>query len=221
MNFNINDVISNLKMRQPCFVSERHLQVEFALETSNQWQTIKCFPEYTFKKYPNEHLDLLIKDGNTNIGIEFKYIQAETNELVEINDMAYLLKDHSAVDQRRYDCLDDLSRLEKQKREGLINKGYLVVITNEQKMWDKEKTRKDVITCDQYFKMFDGIKAGDKDWKPGTSDGTKGKRKDIITINNDYSKDEVKYNDYSDVTKLSSNKITKNAIFKYQIIKVK
>ena len=116
MNFNINSVINNLKKRQPCFVSERHLQVEFALETAKMWKTIKCFPEYTFKKYPNEHLDLLIKDNKTNIGVEFKYVQAETNKLVEINNMAYLLKDHSAVDQRRYDCLDDLSRLEKQKK---------------------------------------------------------------------------------------------------------
>lgn len=126
-------------------------------------------------KQQKVYTDIVLKKDDYRIAIELKY---KTEELVCDN---ILLFDHSAVDLGRYDYLWDVNRLEllvyydkKHKSEQLIegkrrgckliyknfdktyDKGFAILLTNEQKYWGEFWVDENVIqdyTIDNQFKI--------------------------------------------------------------------
>ena len=211
--FNINNLISTLKENNRIFCSEKHLQTIFGYEVLKQYNDCICIPEYPLKYSDDErtkHLDLLIKVDEKKIGIEFKYIVKKYNE--EIDGVEYNLRNHSALDIRRYDCLKDISRLEELLKVGTIEDGYFLLITNDNNLWQNTSDKN---VRDKEFRFYDKgkITAGTKTWLNNPASGTIKGRIKKITIHKEYN---VNFKKYSTL-----NPNNGSHIFKYLLIKIK
>lgn len=185
----IKKIIDNLRKNNKCFVSERHLQVSFAIEFSNIINNSRLYPEFVFADKNNMHIDLIAYIGNKRIAFEFKYITCYFEDIV--SNIHIKLRNHSAIDVRRYDCLSDISRLEKLKRDNDIDEGYFYLVTNMKGFWSESSNNKDTVDAD--FRFNDKITKGIKRWSKKASKGTIKHRDKLITINNNYN---VKFENY-------------------------
>ena len=185
----IKKIIDNLRKDYKCFVSERHLQVAFAIELSNVIRNSIVYPEFVFADKDNMHIDLIVCIGKKRIAFEFKYITCYFED--NVNGIHIKLRNHSAIDVRRYDCLSDISRLEKLKRDNDIDEGYFYLVTNMKGFWSENSNNKDTVDAD--FRFNDKITKGIKRWSKKASKGTIKHRDKLITINNNYN---VKFESY-------------------------
>lgn len=67
----VNKILKNLSEREICFVSEKHLQVEFAIEAKKVFGECDIYPEYVFPDDRSKHIDLIIKQKDKKIAFEF------------------------------------------------------------------------------------------------------------------------------------------------------
>ena len=185
----VNKIIDNLRKNNKCFVSERHLQVSFAIELFKLINNCRLYPEFVFADKNNIHIDLIAYIGNKKIAFEFKYITCYFEDIV--NGMHIKLRNHSAIDVRRYDCLSDISRLEKLKLDNDIDEGYLYLVTNMKGFWSEKGNNKDTVDAD--FRFNNKITKGTKRWSEKASKGTIKHRDKLIKINSDYN---VKFENY-------------------------
>lgn len=211
--FNINKLMLVLKEKNKIFCSEKHLQTIFGYEVLKQYNDCVCIPEYPLIDSNNgrtKHLDLLIKVNNKKIGIEFKYIVKKYKEVID--GVEYNLRNHSALDIRRYDCLKDISRLEALIEAGKIDDGYFLLITNDSKLWENINNNE---TSDKEFRFYDGgkITAGKKKWQNKAKSGTTKNRNKELVIHNEYN---VGFKEYSKL-----NPANGSNIFKYLLIEIK
>lgn len=203
----IDKILENLSNRGICFVSEKHLQVEFAIEATKVFEKCDIYPEYVFPDEKNKHIDLIISLANDKmIAIEFKYIVCEFKGRIHNRDIE--LRHQSALPVRRYNCMMDISRLEYLKQKGKITVGYFVLISNEKKLWT-ESTKE---TIDEDFKLSNKIiKKGLKNWRKDAGSGTiKGHNKSI-KINNNYKLIFKNFKEYKGVG---------NCLFKQLVIEI-
>ena len=63
----IKKIIDNLRKNNKCFVSERHLQVAFAIEISNVIRNSIIYPEFVFADKDNMHIDLIVCIGKKGL----------------------------------------------------------------------------------------------------------------------------------------------------------
>ncbi len=136
MDFDFEKVVVELsKEKFPLFVSERHLQVAFIIKAKELYPKYDYIPEYVYV-YDNTicHVDLMITDGFEYIAVEFKYVVKGGKIQVAGNDK-YELKDQSAINIRRHQCVKDIGRLERYLKKDNCVKGYFLLITNMAGFW--------------------------------------------------------------------------------------
>ena len=190
----IKDILNKLAKKDHFFVSELHFQTEFIIEASKQLEGCLFYPEYkpSKEKRPGEFndisFDLLIKtSSNEKVLIEFKYLTADYEERLN-DDITLSVKNQQAWDLRRYDCWNDIHRIESfvEKQEITeINYGFFILITNDYHYWeDKQK-----ITSNGYsFKINEGSHNRNEKhyWDNPNAKSITEARKVSIEIKNDY-----------------------------------
>lgn len=141
----VNDIIEELKNSKYCYVSEAHIQLQFAIVSNNLFKNASEFvPEYpgitniagVDKK---TEFDLLVVDKETQEKtlIEFKYkTRNATDKSKRTLFPTYLgtdiaLANHSAHDLNRYDCWWDIYRIESNVKSGTFTNGFFIFVTNE------------------------------------------------------------------------------------------
>ena len=86
------------------------------------------------------------------IAIELKYVTRRLE--LEHNEEFFALRNHSAQDQRRYDFLLDVQRLELMRsRPELCKAGYAVLLTNDPSYWNVPRGQD---TVDSDFRIHEG-----------------------------------------------------------------
>ncbi len=145
-NTQVVQIIDELKKSAFCYVSEAHIQLQFAIIGArllgNQFDFIPEFPGHTAYSTNAEQkteFDLLVFDKNTGDKtlIEFKYKtknNAEKNKREEFPvvfgkwlKLAY----DGAHNPNRYDCWRDIYRIEQNVKHKEVNNGFFIFVTND------------------------------------------------------------------------------------------
>ncbi len=182
---NIQEIlITSLKDRN-IFHSEADFQHHLAWHIHTELQNPQLRLEYPLSKNGSnswEYCDIVLKSPY-NIGIELKYKTKRFTTKIE--GESFELKNQSAQDIGRYGFLKDVKRLETWCKDGKINSGYAIILTNDSSYWTKP-TKDD--TKDKDFRLHNRkiINKLDLDWKKDTSKTTK-KGRGGFKLENEYS----------------------------------
>lgn len=230
----LSDVIKDFGKVNRIFQSEAQFQFDLA------WKLHKHFPNCQVKfedmravvKDANGVLkkkfytDIVMEQEDYSVAIELKY---KTDDYSDMGKGIYLFE-HGAVDLGRYDYLWDVHRVELLMGKGNIgdveflpnkkrcDRGFAVLLTNEEKYWGKSYSDK-IHTMDHQFKFgintpqlfskdlyWEQTKKGN--YPPPTINGTFRNQRIQLSKRYDY-----KWMDYCNVQQ-------KNGIFKFVIIEV-
>jgi hypothetical protein len=200
------------------FCSEADFQHYLALELHkkenlNDFEILLEFPTVDpikhKKNYVNKkiHLDIYMEYNKSHkIGIELKYKTKKLSEEQKKlhNDFCHFdLSQQGACDIGRYNFLKDVLRLQELKKKNIIDEGFVIFLTNEDKYWKETKFG----TVDEKFKIFDGKKL-DKvlSWDKRASKGTTKGIADPLRFDKEYL---IKWRAFF-----------KNPEFKYLLLKV-
>ena len=117
------------------------------------------------------------------IAIELKYVTRKLE--LEQDEESFALRDHSAQDQRRYDFLLDIQRLELMRSmPELCKAGYAVMLTNDSSYW-KVPGQRDTVDAD--FRVHEGREISRAlAWAARASPGTVKGRESPIQIQGSY-----------------------------------
>lgn len=147
---NVNNVINELKNIDGFFVSEAHLQLQFAITASkifnNQFDFIPEFPAKSpIEENKRTEFDLLVFDKKTKEQtlIEFKYKTKNSSRFAKKKQRFYFPiydgstfepANHSAQDLNRYDCWKDIYRIESNIYDNnpKITNGFFIFLTNDE-----------------------------------------------------------------------------------------
>ena len=187
----IQGIMASLAEKRVLFHSEADFQHSLA------WQIQTAMPESGVRLEVNVSsaergrmfLDIWLPDEG--VAIELKY----TTRKIELRHCGELfsLRDHGAQDQKRYDFLWDIRRLELMSSnvEG-CEAGYAVLLTNDPLYWRMAGRTN---TVDAAFHLYEGRRVtGELNWSATASDGTKRKRESPIRLKGSY---HLRWQDYS------------------------
>jgi len=186
---NIKCLMTDLAKCREVFHSEADFQHALA------WQIHKTMQDSQIRlEFPmpagglNMHVDIYLPDEN--IAIELKY--ATRGLELEPNGESFTLRNHGAQNQRRYDFLQDVQRLELMRSEPkLCEAGYAVLLTNDWLYWDSPKRE----TMDSAFRVHEGqVIKGKRAWHDQASPGIKKGREKPIQLKGSY---RLRWQDYS------------------------
>ena len=194
----IEKILEDLSKKRPIFHSEADFQHSLA------WKIHKEFPKsevrlekrFAIDVLGKDHIyvDIFIKIKELNVAIETKYTTKEFE--IKENDEEFRLKNHSALDIRRYDFILDIYRLEALKKhfkkESFI--GYAIFLTNTSGYWTESKKKN---TNDKDFRIHHNreIKNTLK-WAEKTGEGTKKGRESPLRLKNTY---KMEWSNYSKI----------------------
>ncbi len=208
-------IIDELKKSKFCYVSEAHIQLQFAIIGAHilgdQFDFIPEFPGHTTYHTNIEQkteFDLLVLDKNTEEKtlIEFKYkTKNETQKNKQrmqypiIFGGALALANHGAQNLNRYDCWRDIYRIEQNvieskkpnnKSKVQVSNGFFIFVTNDPLYENEDGTTS---FCYQNTKGMFSLKKGSHDAQlkrvnPSLSVKTAGafRLNNDIDIQNDY-----------------------------------
>ena len=186
---NIASLMTSLAESRKVFHSEADFQHALA------WQIHEAAPRSHVRLEVNASpvqdnrmvLDIWLPiDG---IAVELKYVTRKLD--VDHDGEAFALRNHSAQDQRRYDFLLDIQRLEFM-RAGGCKAGYAVLLTNDSSYWKGPTTRD---TVDAAFRIHEGRTiAGESAWAERASLGTMKGREPPIRLQGSY---RLRWRDFS------------------------
>ena len=190
----ITKTMAKLAKDRPIFHAEADFQHALA------WQIKADHPEAKIRlesrPLPEESmfLDLLVELNGQRLGIECKYM---VKEIATTHDgEAFRLRDQSAHDIRRYDCLKDIARLERFVHEKGIDVGLFLAVSNDSAYWKPSAGR---ATMDKDFRIHEGREvSGVLRWAPHTGAGTMKSREQPLTLANTY---KLKWQPFSQPTK--------------------
>ena len=212
----IEKCMKALSKKRPVFYSESDFKFSLAQEIRDLYPKSQVILELPYEsELPGEeskrrHLDILVNLGTQEIPIELKY---KTGHLLcpGPDGAVHELKNHSAVDLGRYDCLKDVRRIEclSGKLSG-FSKGYAVCLTNEPAYW--KVPGKKVVANDAAFRIHEGATAkGRMRWQDETKPSVTKDRKDKIELKGAYP---ITWQTYSEVD------ADGKGLFKYAVVKV-
>ncbi len=193
MTLDIHGLMRELSETRPIFHSEADFQHALA------WQIHEAMPDSQIRlEYPFRH------DGNTmnldiwlpteRMAIELKYLAKR----LELNFKAerFAMNNHGASDQRRYDFLLDVQRLEyiANYEDESARAGFAVLLTNDPAYW-KSPTIGWESTIDADFRLHEGRKVmGPLMWAAHAGAGSIKGREEPIDIIGSY---DLNWRDYS------------------------
>ena len=117
------------------------------------------------------------------IAIELKYATRKLE--LDQEGESFALRDHGAQDQRRYDFLSDIERLELMRSYGdVCQAGYAVLLTNDSAYWKVPPARD---TVDAAFRIHEGREiSGELAWATRAGPGTVKGRETPIRLGGSY-----------------------------------
>lgn len=236
----VQQIINELKESPNCYVSEAHIQLQFAIigakSFGNKYEFVPEYPGYTMYgagSAQKTEFDLLVhdKEKDENTLIEFKYKTKNETEKhkrvffpVSLGGALPLAND-GAQNPNRYDCWRDIFRIEQNvinsknpdsSQQVKIKNGFFIFITNEHLYKDDPGKSS---FCAGYtpgmFSLEDGVhKQQVKAVNPSVSDESAGKfrKSHSINIKNDYN---FKYEDFQTFAFSKYNK------FWYLLVEIK
>lgn len=191
-DFDPRPVSRSLSGKRPVFHSEADFQFAFA------WECRLVYGEQVdvrLETHPKPHvrLDLELREGDTGVAIELKYLTRRWGPSL-VNGERFALAQHGAQILRRYDVVADIARVEEfitlPGREKW--KGYQVTLTNESAFWNPTTTRR---TWDAEFRIGEGdTLAGMRSWPPDATPGTVKGREKAILLRRGYA---IRWEEYS------------------------
>ena len=206
--FDVSDLLTGLAESRKVFHSEADFQHALA------WHIHQTMPESHIRlevdPMPVEHrkmfLDIWLPVEG--IAIELKYVTRRLE--LEHNEESFALRDHSAQDQRRYDYLLDIQRLELMRsRPELCKSGHAVLLTNDSSYWNVPRGRD---TVDAAFRIHEGRAISrELAWAAHASSGTVNNRASPIQIQGSY---HLRWQEYSNFPEKS------RARFRYLAVSV-
>ena len=215
----IDRALNLLSQSRPIFWSEADFQFAFA-EALRQFlphASIRLERPYTFAQKDICHYDIWIEEDGKVYPIELKYKTSLAT--CTYNNETFQVKEQSAFDEGRYDCVYDIKRIEDLKNVlQNFGEGYTVILSNSKKYYDVPNSS--VTTMDQDFRIHQGeILSGLRKWikKPNAKkviNGDRGNRKQII-LKGSYT---IDWNHYSII--LDDNQVTHHH-FKYCVNVIK
>ena len=131
-----------LQEQDELFLSESHMQFDFAWFLKNKHKDIEVILEYPVsgdKKI--RYIDIVIEHKNERWGIELKY--KTKPEKVIWFEQEFELKKHGAYNEVRGAFSKDVERLECFVENKIIHNGVFIGVSNDENIW-KESTREDV-----------------------------------------------------------------------------
>jgi hypothetical protein len=135
----INNIMERLSSNRPLFHSESDLQHELALilanESNKKIRLEKPFLNIPLNKSKNIKIELDLFLPNEKVGIELKYKTIKRN--IKFNGEDFFLKNHAAQNLGRFDFFDDFRRLLMLKKQGIINIGFVIFLTNDPLYWNR------------------------------------------------------------------------------------
>ena len=218
----IEDILKSLSKEKPVFYSEKDFQCLLGWQIKAKYPDMEVRSEVPIEKDSGktEHIDLRVRDVKGKIGIELKYITEEFR--TTIGEDKFNLKNHSANDQKCYEVLKDIQRLESYVNNGEIDKGYSIVLTNVKSLWSQKKQKRETYydnfrICDG--KTVEGILCWKKNINGETNNSANGTRKagtKPINLQGTYN---LNWKEYSN--NLSDEKEPKkNGLFRYLLVEV-
>ena len=186
----LGDTMYRLAQVRPVFHAEADFQHALA------WQIREDHPQAQVRletrPLANEtmYLDMLIRVDSTRLAIECKYLVNELSVVVDGEE--FRLRNQAAHDVRRYDTMKDIARIEHFIREGVVDSGVVLVLTNAPTFW-RPGTR--ATTFDEQFRLTEGrTVTGELGWAPKTGAGTMKNREAAIVLAGEY---QFRWSDYS------------------------
>lgn len=180
--FDIHSVMKSLAARRPVFHSEADFQ--FALAWRIHELEPDCEVRLEFKPFPQERVYLDIWLPTLETAIELKYATQTLD--TECVGERFALKSQSAQDQRRYDFLKDVERLERIVSYGRAKRGLAIMLTNDTLYW-KPPQQNWQSMADAAFRIHDGLpKIGELRWSPSAGEGTTRSRTSPICLTGAY-----------------------------------
>ena len=190
----ITKTMAELAKDRPIFHAEADFQHALAWQIKADHLDAKIRLESRPLPEESMFLDLLVELNGQRLGIECKYM---VKEIATTHDgEAFRLRDQSAHDIRRYDCLKDIARLERFVHEKGIDVGLFLAVSNDSAYWKPSAGR---LTMDKDFRIHEGREAfGVLQWAPHTGAGTMKGREQPLTLANTY---KLKWQPFSQPTK--------------------
>ena len=189
----IRGLLKDLAKSRKVFHSEADFQHALA------WHIHQIMPESQIRlefPMPVEHRKMYVDIWLPveKIAIELKYVTRRLE--LENNKESFVLRNHGAQNQRRYDFLLDIHRLEQMRSmPELCEAGHAVLLTNDSLYWNDPRSRD---TVDSAFRVHEGREiSGELAWAPRASPGTMRGRESPIRIEGSYC---LRWQDYSDFT---------------------
>ena len=205
--FDIEGLLNSLSEARKVFHSEADFQHALA------WQIHKVAPDSEVRLEVNPFPDqdrrmfLDIWLPVEGIAIELKYVTRKLE--LDQDGESFALRDHSAQDQRRYDFLLDIQRLELMRSKG-CRAGYAVLLTNDSSYWNVPAARD---TVDASFRIHEGRGiSGELAWAERAGPGTVKGRELPIRLRRSY---HISWQEYSTFPAKSYGR------FRYLVVSVK
>ncbi len=111
------------------YYSEASAQLKIGLEL---WKHLKSEPKLEYYHQPsNSYLDIYVNVNGVRYGVELKY---KTK-----SQQGFFYKDQGAQNNGLYFFLADVSRIELFKKDGIIDEGFSIFITNDPSYWGKKR----------------------------------------------------------------------------------
>lgn len=178
-----------LARSRPVFHSEADFQLALASEIQQQHSDARIRLEKRVATQPRIELDIFVELDGYRHGLELKYARSKLE--IEVAGELFALST-GAPDLDRYDVVRDLMRIERLVREGLIDSGGVLVLTNVTRIWSPAAP--DRPTVYEAFRLDEErALSGMLDWSASTGEGTKIGRAQPVELTGTY---ELRWHDY-------------------------
>lgn len=183
--FDIHRALERLAEQRPVFHSEADFRFALAWHIAQDTSDAVRLERPFSIGGANRYLDIWLR--TPGIAIELKY---RTRSLLTKNDgERFSLKDKSAHDQGRYDFIRDIRRIEKIADDRRVadcnefSRGFAILLTNDPAYWKVGGAG----TIDEDFRVHEGRRfTGRMAWAKRASEGTTKKRRDPLTLRDEY-----------------------------------
>ncbi|MCY4043146.1 MAG: hypothetical protein OXF45_04995 [Candidatus Dadabacteria bacterium] len=180
-------LLRELAKKRPVFHSEADMQHELAMQIG------KTYPRFSIRlEYPmdnNTAIDIVIFNDGRKMALELKYLCRHLEH--DINGEKFKLINQDAYNNRRYDVMKDIWRMEKFLEKHPAATADVLVVTNDPAYWEGPYKRN---THDAAFAIKKNrVVKGTLKWK---SPETKGNRGEEIQLRGEYS---IKWQKYSNI----------------------
>ena len=186
-------IMSFLSKHRPVFHSEADFQHSFAWQIHQEFLDAAVRLERPLStRLGMLHVDIVVDiEGRLNI-LELKY---KTRALsVQSGSEEFVLQDHGAQPQGRYDFLKDVARLESLAIALPGSEAWAIILTNDSAYWSPPQGIDDTSAV---FSLCEGRRVtGNMEWSAHTSAGTKKGREAAIVLANEYI---LSWSDYTDI----------------------